>query len=195
MAYLAWAEIQITLGNPQPALVYLQRQLYRASENGLKNRVIELSVLQALGWRTIGDRPRARAALEHALSIAQPEGYMCTFDQGPALTQLLVEAARQGFYREYTEDILNSTGKKESLKQREPVDHSAQMPFGERLSERELEVLRLIAQGTTNLEIAERLVITVGTVKSHINHIFSKLDVHNRTEAVARARGLGLLEI
>jgi LuxR family maltose regulon positive regulatory protein len=67
-------------------------------------------------------------------------------------------------------------------------------PYGERLSERELEVLRLIAQGATNHEIAGQLVITVGTVKSHINHILGKLDSHNRTEAVARARGLGLLE-
>ena len=66
---------------------------------------------------------------------------------------------------------------------------------GEQLSERELEVLRLMARGASNQEIAEQLVITVGTVKSHINHILGKLEAHNRTEAVARARGLGLLEI
>jgi len=72
---------------------------------------------------------------------------------------------------------------------------SAQAPYGESLSERELQVLRLMACGATNHAIAEQLVITVGTVKSHINHIFGKLDTHNRTEAVARARGLGLIEI
>jgi LuxR family maltose regulon positive regulatory protein len=65
----------------------------------------------------------------------------------------------------------------------------------ERLSEREIEVLRLMARGASNLVIAEQLVITVGTVKSHINHILGKLAAHNRTEAVARGRELGLLEI
>ncbi len=79
-----------------------------------------------------------------------------------------------------------------------PAARSAQAPCpetGETLSGRELEVLHLIAQGASNHEIAEQLVITVGTVKSHINHILVKLDSHNRTEAVARARASGLLEI
>ncbi len=71
----------------------------------------------------------------------------------------------------------------------------SKLESAEHLSERELEVLRLMARGASNHEIAERLVITVGTVKSHINHILGKLEAHNRTEAVARARELGLLEI
>ena len=197
LAYLAWAEIQIALGNSQPALAYLQKQLDRASMNGLNNRVIELSLLQSLGWQAEGDKPRAWAALEHALSIALPEGYIRSFDQGPAFTQLLVEAAKQGVHREYVERILNSIGETETLipEKEGPVTHFAQMPFGESLSDREMEVLRLITQGATNHEIAEQLVITEGTVKSHINHILGKLDAHNRTEAVARARRLGLIEI
>ena len=65
----------------------------------------------------------------------------------------------------------------------------------ETLSNRELEVLRLMARGASNQAIADQLVITVGTVKSHINHILGKLEAHNRTEAVARAREWGLLEI
>jgi LuxR family maltose regulon positive regulatory protein len=119
-----------------------------------------------------------------------PEGYIRTFDQGPFLAQLLIEAAQRGSYQEYAKRILNSIGNTET-----PVSRSAQIPFAQSLSERELEVLQLIAQGATNQEIAERLVITVGTVKSHINHILGKLDAHNRTEAVARARSLGLLGI
>jgi len=66
-----------------------------------------------------------------------------------------------------------------------PVNHSALTPFGEILSDRKMEVLLLITQGATNHEIAEQLVITKGTVKSHINHILGKLDAHNRTEAVS----------
>jgi LuxR family transcriptional regulator, maltose regulon positive regulatory protein len=203
LAYLAWAQIQIALGNPQPALSYLQRQLDRAATNGLKHRVIELSVLQALGWRVEGDHPRAWAALENTLSAALPEGYIHTFNLGPSLTQLLceadlrAEADQRGIFKEYIERVLAVTGMPEApyLGREGSAARSVQMPYGESLTERELEVLRLIAQGATNSEIAEQLVITVGTVKSHINHILGKLDSHNRTEAVARARGLGLLDI
>jgi len=190
LAYLAWAEIQIDLGNPQDALAYLDKQFERAATNGLQNRAIELSVLQALGWQAQGDHDRAMESLEYAISIAMPEGYVRTFDQGPFLAQLLIEAAQRGAYREYAKLILNSIGKTGT-----PISRSVQIPFDQSLSGRELEVLQLIAHGATNQEIAERLVITVGTVKSHINHILGKLDAHNRTEAVACARSLGLLEI
>lgn len=78
---------------------------------------------------------------------------------------------------------------------RTPPDQVQGLESGEHLSQREREVLRLMAQGASNQAIAEQLVITVGTVKSHINHILMKLEASNRTEAVARARQLGLLEI
>ena len=136
------------------------------------------------------------SALEAALAVAQPAGYVRIFDQGPAMTLLLVEAARSGVYPEAIKGILAAIGVPETyLGLEDPAARSAQAPYGQRLSERELEVLRLMAQGATNHEIAEQLVITVGTVKSHINHILGKLNSHNRTEAVARARELSLLEI
>ena len=197
LAYLAWVHAQIALGNPKAATSYLARQLDLADAHGLTNRVIELSLLEAQARRAEGDNQRARLALERALAAAQPEGYVRIFDQGPALTRLLVEAARRrhlsGDHQAYTGCHRSAGGL--IWVRRDPAARSTQTPYGERLSERELEVLRLIAQGATNHEIAERLVITVGTVKSHINHILGKLDSHNRTEAVARARGLGLLEI
>ena len=178
---------------------YLARQLDLARAHGLANRVIELSLLEAQACRAEGDHQRARLALERALeralAAAAPAGYVRAFDQGPALTQLLVEAAQSGVYREQLERILAAIGvPKTDWGQADPAVRSVQVPGGERLSERELEVLRLMAQGATNGEIAERLVITVGTVKSHINHVLGKLDSHNRTEAVARARRFGLLE-
>jgi LuxR family maltose regulon positive regulatory protein len=111
------------------------------------------------------------------------------------MVQLLVEAARRGVFRAYIERILAAIGATKTVpsKQEDAAISSIRTPFGESLSERELEVLRLIAQGASNREIAEQLVVTVGTVKSHVNHILGKLDSHNRTEAVAQARKLGLL--
>ncbi len=206
LEYLAWVRAQIAIGKARAARSYLERQLDLASTHGLTNRVIELSLLEAQAWRAQGDNKRAWEALERALVAAQPEGYLRIFDQGAALTRLLVEAANRGISRDYIGRILAVVGMPGTLGMEREGDavpssaaaRSSQAPYlapAEHLSEREREVLRLMARGASNHEIAEQLVITVGTVKSHINHILVKLDVHNRTEAVARARGLGLLEI
>ncbi len=206
LAYLAWVRAQIHIGNPKITLSYLERQLDQAVSHGLMNRVIELSLLEAEARQAEGDSKGTWAALERALSAAEPEGYVRIFDQGPALTQLLVEAAERGLYRDFIKQILAIVEiSKTSDKVRElntpladtetGVSKAYSLKSGEQLSERELEVLRLMASGATNHQIAQQLVITVGTVKSHINHILRKLDAHNRTEAVARARRLGPFEI
>jgi ATP/maltotriose-dependent transcriptional regulator MalT len=197
VAFLAWARAQIATGNPQVAQFYLQQQLDLSSAHKLTNRVIELSLLEAQAWRAEGEDPRSWEALQRALAAAQPSGYVRIFDQGPNLNRLLAEAARGGIFKQYVEQILAAIGTPEATYL--GLEGSPARPvstlYGESLTERELEVLGLIAQGATNHEIAEQLVITVGTVKSHINHILGKLDSHNRTEAVARARALGLLDI
>jgi LuxR family maltose regulon positive regulatory protein len=190
LAHLAWIRLQIATGNAHRVWPNLERQLDLAQAHGLANRLIELSLLEAQAWRAGGDDRRAWDALERALAAAQPEGYIHIFDQGSALTQLLLEAAQRGISKEYIRRILVSIGVPEG-----PAARPVLTPHGESLSQRQLEVLRLVAQGATNREIAEQLVITVGTVKSHLNHILRKLDAHNRTEAVARARALGLLDI
>jgi DNA-binding NarL/FixJ family response regulator len=115
---------------------------------------------------------------------------------------LLVEAAQRGIARAYIGRIVDVIGTPPGFRG-EPVDCPVpsdpvtrdEKGQAETLSDRELEVLRLLARGASNQEIADDLVITVGTVKSHINHIAVKLDVHNRTAAVARGRELGLLRI
>jgi len=198
LAYLVWVRAQISVGNLRIALSYLERQLGLALSHGLTNRVIELSLLEAQARQVEGDNKRAWSALDRALSAAEPEGYIRIFDQGPALNQLLAEAAQRDIHRDFIERILavirmashtSLSGAGDEATRRYSLDSS------EQLSERELEIVRLMAGGATNQEIAEQLVITVGTVKSHINHILRKLDARNRTEAVARVRGLGLLEI
>jgi len=206
LAYLAWVGAQIALGKAQTARPYLEQQLNLSEAHGLTNRVIELSLLEAQVWRAQGDNQRTWKALERALVAAQPEGYLRIFDQGIALIRLLAEAANRGICRDYIRQILAVIGMPETTSLERKGDaapssaaaRSSQLPYlasVEHLSDREIEVLRLMARGASNHEIANQLVITVGTVKSHINHILVKLDAHNRTEAVARARGLGLLEI
>jgi LuxR family maltose regulon positive regulatory protein len=195
LASLEWVRACITIGNPRSTRRYLERQLELAAKHGLSQRAIELSLLDTLVSQSDGDSKRAMDSLELALRLAEPEGYLRIFDQGPDMIRLLVEAARHDIFQAYIERILAAIGATKTVpsKQEDAAISSIRTPFGESLSERELEVLRLIAQGASNREIAERLVITVGTVKSHVNHILGKLDSHNRTEAVAQARKLGLL--
>ena len=210
LAFLAWFRALIATGTARLALPLLERQLDLALSHSLTDRVIELSLLEAQARRAEGDNQRSWVALERALVAAQPEGYLRIFDQGAALNRLLVEAANLGISREYAGRILSVAGMPQALVTRRESDailpgaaaRSSQASYielgenlKEHLSDRELAVLRLMARGASNHEIAEQLVITVGTVKSHINHILGKLDAHNRTEAVARARGFGLLDI
>ena len=121
LAYLAWVRVQLAIGKPQVVTSYLARQLDLAEAHGLTTRVIEISLLEAQARRAVGDDQHARAALERALSAAQPEGYVRIFDQGPALTQLLceaelrAEAAQRGMFKEYIERILAVIGMPEAL--------------------------------------------------------------------------------
>ena len=199
-ASLIWVQAQILLGRPEKTLAYLERQLAAARSQGLTHRLVELSLKEAQARMALRDERRSFELLERALELAGSAGCLRVFDQGPALAGLLGEAAGRGLARGYVEQVLEMIGASPgpSSQQAEPADLSGTEPVGaegpaETLSERELEVLRLLASGASNQAIADRLVITVGTVKSHVNHILGKLDAHNRLEAVARARALGLL--
>ena len=201
LAYLAWMQVQIAFDSGQAVRPTLERQLALAGAHGLTQRVIELSLLEAeLEAKTGEDIERTWQALERALTAARPAGYLRIFDRGPALTRLLVEAARRGICPAYVRQILTVIDSPKALDVRlegrpaDPALPASSFDIVEPLSERELEVLAFVARGASNREIAEQLVITVGTVKSHLNHILRKLDAQNRTEAAARARTLGLLE-
>ncbi|MCL4562148.1 MAG: LuxR C-terminal-related transcriptional regulator [Chloroflexi bacterium] len=195
---LSWVRLQIAAGDLQAAKSILEPLLHLSSTNHLMERVIELSLLEALCLQADGHSRDAMSALERALQAGEPEDYINIFIQNPGIIRLLEEAAQRGTHPQYIARILAATGLPQTgdgtvvrLGSRNIQTPGTVMI--EKLSERELEVLRLIAQGTTNQGIAEQLVITVGTVKSHINHILGKLEAHNRTEAVAQGRRLGLL--
>jgi LuxR family maltose regulon positive regulatory protein len=143
---------------------------------------------------------QALTALERALSIAEPEGYVRTFiDEGAPMGRLLKAAAERGIAPEYVGRLLvalQEETKDEGQRTKgapPPVVHRRSSEWVEPLSERELEVLRLLATRLSSTEMADHLVVSVHTVRSHIKNIYAKLDVHKRHEAVARGRDLGLL--
>jgi LuxR family maltose regulon positive regulatory protein len=172
----------------------LQRLLEAAEAGGRTSRVIEILALQALAHNAMSDITQAEAALQRALALAEPEGFVRTFlDEGPPMARLLYEALSRGMAADYARRLLAAFPVAETH-QVEPFEReSAQPDLIEPLSERELEVLGLIAEGLTNPEIAARLFLSLNTVKAHTRNIYGKLGVHNRTEAAARARALGVL--
>ncbi|NIQ75433.1 MAG: hypothetical protein GWN67_12460 [Phycisphaerae bacterium] len=132
--------------------------------------------------------------LEQALTLAEPGGFTRIFvDEGPPMARLLYEAVARGIAPDYARRLLTAFPVTEP-QQTDPLKTQApESDLIEPLSERELEVLQLIAEGLTNPEIAARLFLTLNTVKVHTRNIYGKLDAHNRTQAVARARALGIL--
>lgn len=170
--------------------------------------LLEILVLQALAHEARGNIPPALASLERALVLAEPEGYVRTFvGEGPPMAELLARMKPEGGrMKEYVQTLLLAfDGQRDApspgFAQDKPSQLAAPLaqqavvpqPLVEPLSPRELEVLQLIAEGLSNREICERLFLALDTVKGHNRRIFGKLQVQRRTEAVARARELGLL--
>ena len=189
------------------ALPLLQRLLRQAESEGRAGVVIEALTLQALALAQCGDTTRALSVLQQALALAEPEVYVRLFvDEGLPLATLLHQAAAGRAASSYARKLLEffpAPASRGTMPGDGPAAakhtlHTAVLapsswPLAEPLSARELEVLRLLAAGASNRQIGERLVISAGTVKAHLHHIYGKLDVHNRTEAAAWARAFGLL--
>lgn len=172
------------------ALVLLARLLQSAQASSRQGSAIEILILQALAHDLTGDTSAALTALELALRLAEPEGFVRRFlDEGEPMKHLLTSALGQGILPTYTGRLVAAFG----ASQPTTSPHNASQPLIEPLSERELEILQFIAAGLSNREIADRLYLALSTVKGHNRNIFGKLQVQRRTEAVARARELGLL--
>lgn len=165
------------------ALTLLVRVVDAAQAAGRSGHVIEGEVLRALAYQSAGQPDAALNALGRALTLAEAQGYVRVFlDGGAPILALLRRIAAMNTVPAFAKYLLATAQRTENV--RHPADT---------LTEREIEVLARIAAGASNQEIAEALVISLGTVKSHIHHIMSKLDAQNRTEAVARARSLNIL--
>ncbi len=200
--YLTLVRVLITQSRLDEARHWLAKLLQLAEVQGRTGSVIEILMLQAEALHASGEVNRAIEHLSRSLSLAEPEGYIRLFvDEGTPMARLLVQMRRrlpgnQPGSTKYREHLLALLSRAHD----EDVSHSAvdvpgpgMYPLGEPLSERELEVLRLIAAGYSNREIADRLVIAVSTVKWYVNAIYGKLQVESRTKAIARARELNIV--
>jgi len=170
------------------ALGLLGRLLADAEAKERHDSVVRIRTLEALALQSGGETDRALATLAPALAAA-PEGYVRVFvDEGAPMAALLRAALARGLEPAYTTRLLALV----SSTPAEPAP-AGQGELPEVLTAREREILRLIAGGASNQGVADALILSVGTVKKHVNNILGKLDVHSRTQAIARARELGLL--
>ena len=200
---VARARIMLAQKRSTEALSLLEPLAAGAEKQERWSHVIEIKVLQALAhhMRDSTDAPQASGReaftlLAQALRLAEAEGYLRRFvDEGSQMAVLLTklrDQQRKHGPTSYLDTVLTAFRQDGTTPERAGQRTTAQ-PLLDPLSERELEVLHLLVRGDSNQEIAEGLVITIDTVKRHVSNIFSKLGVHTRVQAVARARALGLL--
>lgn len=205
--YLALARV-LTIQNCAKEAIQLLERYKRQMQNERRlNSVITSATLQALLFHLSGDKKQARSVLCEAITLAHADGYGRTFlDEGSAMQILLAEmlpALSESHLRDYVANLLSAfpTPLPKSMVATTAVSSNgsntsarpAIQPLIEALSERELEILSVVAEGLSDRQVADRLIIALGTVKKHLNNIYGKLGVGNRTGALARARELGLL--
>jgi LuxR family maltose regulon positive regulatory protein len=199
--YLALARVLLAHQDPDRALRLLDRLETPARAQGRTGSVVRIQALRSMALQSVGDHAAALSVLTKTLSVARAAGYVRVFaDEGPAMAALLrslITAGKRGALpalsgaaAAHVNRIIRAFGPQAPRRGRAGVSSpSLIVP----LTERELEVLRLLASGKRNREIARELVVTLDTVKKHVSHIFEKLGAANRTEAVARAREIGIV--
>jgi ATP/maltotriose-dependent transcriptional regulator MalT len=185
-------------GRHRQALPLLEELGKTAEAAGRTGNLIEILALQALTLWAASKKERAVSALADALTLAEPEGYVRTFvDEGPQMATLLSEVlgAKQRGRPEWPPRVPAHYLRKilAALERDAAGATPSAASLSELLSARELEVLRLIATGKSNRRIATELFVSGGTIKTHINNLYRKLDAHSRTQALARARELKVL--
>jgi LuxR family maltose regulon positive regulatory protein len=196
--FITLVRILIAQGAFDEAVKLFARLLETAETGERWGRVIQLLVLKAVANDGMSQSDEAFAALSRALALAKPEGYVRTFvDVGPPMAQLLYRAVESGVAPDYAGRLLAAFPQAESTApaQTKIPTPDRLPPIVKPLSDREIEVLQLIAAGHSNKEIAQTLYLSQGTVKVHAHNIYSKLGVNGRTQAVAKARELGILPL
>jgi LuxR family maltose regulon positive regulatory protein len=178
----------------QEAIGLLDRLLQAAEGGERAGIVIEISTLQALAHGAQGDVPAALVSLERALALAEPEGYVRVFvDEGQPMARLLRDAVARGIRPAYAGALLLAYGTEPQGSATPLATSPALEPLVEPLSEREIDVLRLLGTDLSGPEIARELVVAPSTFRTHTKRIYSKLGVTTRRAAVSRAADLGLV--
>ncbi|HET9008457.1 MAG TPA: LuxR C-terminal-related transcriptional regulator, partial [Actinomycetes bacterium] len=201
---LVLARVLLAQQQPDQALGLLERLHALAAAQGRVGSVLEIRALQALALQAVGDRAGALAALAEALTLGWQEGYVRVFvDEGAAMARLLgrlAAAQRTGQVMPpatvppvYLDRLARAFQPGRARSDAGTTHQAGVAGLVEPLSDRELQVLELLAAGRSNQQIADELVVVLDTVKKHVGHILDKLGAANRTQAVARARVLGLL--
>jgi LuxR family maltose regulon positive regulatory protein len=194
--YLVLSRLLLAQDQPAEALALLESLLSVIEARQRNDLVIDIQILKALAFQQQDNIHEAMHALERALSLAQPGGHVSIFtDEGEPMARLVRHAAARGIRPPYVGKLLAALDA--SAEGEDPQSagrpHPGTQPLVEPISDRELEVLQLLGAGLSNPEIAEELIISVHTVRSHVKNIYGKLNVHKRWDAVQRARELGLL--
>jgi LuxR family maltose regulon positive regulatory protein len=180
---LILARVWLAKGEPESALLIAEGIAQQAQSDGRIGHLLEAKVLCIETYNLMGKKNDALQVLEQILPIAEPERDIRLFlNGGNPIKYLLTQIEGRNKSIEYAKYLLKEFEKETTTEQVSDI-----------LSKRELEVLQLLANGATNQDIMDSLVISKGTVKSHINHIMNKLGARNRTEVVAKARHLGIL--
>ena len=200
--YLVLARVLLAQQRPAEALALLDRLHAAAAAQDRTGSVIEAGALRALALAATGEEAAAVTALAEALTLACPQGYVRVFaDEGPPMAALLtrlIAAQRAGHAPGVPLGCLARLQRAFDVGHTGPGPRSGTAPAAvpglvEQLTSRELEVLTMLAAGRSNQAIASQLVVTLDTVKKHVSHVLGKLGAANRTEAVTRARELGLI--
>ncbi len=184
------SRLLIALGEIEKAREQLTEVYRRVTNSNARGLAIQIRVYQALA---ASDPAEAQSFFEEALREGEGRGYIRTFvDEGQLVAPMLRKAISQGVTPEYAAKLLNIIQEEERLRRSGDKTGHATAPGGP-LSERELEILGLLEKGLSNKQIAERLVITLATAKTHVHNISQKLNAKTRTEALARAREMKLI--
>jgi len=197
LTHITQARVFIARNKPDEAIRLLSCLEETAQSGGRAGRLVEIMILKALAMQGVGEPAQADIALTKSLTLAEPSGYVRVFlDEGQPMQLLLAQwlaHAGAGPVRDYAIHLLSQFDAEPQTITAAQEKGSPAGDLVEPLSQRELEVLHLMALGRTNHEIARQLIVAPGTVKAHAASIYRKLDVTNRTEAVARARQLDIL--
>ena len=188
---LCQARVALAQGDPSAALAILEPLRQQMEAKGWADELLEVMVLQTIALRAHGEKDKAAKLLVEALTLAEPGGFIRLFvDEGVPMAELLSIAAAQGIRPDYVNKLLAAFTQSVAAQKSAVIHQKSDM--NEPLSERELEVLKLLRTELSGPEIASQLIVSLNTLRTHTKNIFNKLGVNNRRSAVRRAEELDL---